>query len=87
MWDENAPARPADRQQAIMDVIRFATDEIGNREEPILRRAKELFISQARHIEIRVRRDGIEVLNLYQSASNIASRNHLDQKLESDARV
>ncbi len=87
MWDEEARARPADRQQAMMDVIRFATDEIGNREDVILRRAKEMFISQAKHIEIRVRRDGIEVVNLYQSASNIASRNHLDQKLESDARV
>lgn len=81
-WKTGAPGTPEERRQAIFDVARRTIDEIGSRSDVIIRRAKTLFLQGAGHIKIRVRGDGIEVVDLYQDDSNAGRQNRLDKKLD-----
>ncbi|MCS3827663.1 hypothetical protein GGP85_003133 [Salinibacter ruber] len=81
MWETKAPGTPAERQQALLDVTRWTTDEIGARSDAIIRRARRLFLHAADHVKIRVRRSEIQVVDLYQDAGNAGTNNQLAHKL------
>lgn len=81
VWNENSPGDWTARQEALTEVMRFVMDEVGNRRGRIIRQAKRAFLKHAQRIEIRVRRDEIEIVDVYQSADNIPEQNYLDHKL------
>lgn len=62
------------------DVVMSLMDELGRRKNRILRRARRILLDHAEHIQIRVRRNQIEIVDLLYDNDRAGSHSHLSKK-------